>query len=79
MAEHVIDAILQEGAKHQYEKYLHPKILPFAAASTTAEQSHIAQVSISFNPADGSRFQLQNMPVDMGEADPEAWADEEEP
>ena len=37
MAEHVIDAILQEGAKHQYEKYLHPKILPFAAASTTAE------------------------------------------
>ena len=37
MADHVIDAILQQGAKHQYERYLQPKILPYAAASITNE------------------------------------------
>jgi len=43
MAEHVIDGILERGAKHLYEQYLLPKVLPYAACSVIEETSHVAQ------------------------------------
>ena len=36
-AHDVLDAILEVCAKHEYEKYLKPKLRPYAALSVTAE------------------------------------------
>ena len=37
MAEHIVDAILLGAAKHRYEKYLQPKIMPYATLTASAE------------------------------------------
>ena len=47
MAEHVLDGILQQAAKYEYEKYIQPKIKPFAALSVTTEQMLVTQVRMS--------------------------------
>ena len=65
MAGHIVNSILEKGAEKLYEKYLAPKVLPYAACSVTAEQSHVAQ--------------LKAMPMDEGERNPEEWEEDEEP
>ena len=37
VAEHIVDAILLGAAKHQYERYLQPKVMPYAALTASAE------------------------------------------
>ena len=44
--ESVIDQLLERGAKHAYEKYLKPKIKPFAAVSTLMLSDNILQGGI---------------------------------
>ena len=43
--DHVVDAVLEQGAKHLYDQYLKPKILPYAAKRVTMTSIIPAEVS----------------------------------
>ena len=45
MAEEIVDKILEAGARHEYEKYLRPKIKPYTALNVIEENCQVLQVS----------------------------------
>ena len=65
MAEDVVDKILEAGAKHEYEKYIEPKIRPFLVDDINNEQKHLNQ--------------MHNPPNDEGEQVLLEWESDEEP
>ena len=65
MAEDVVDRILEAGAKHEYEKYIEPKVKPFLVDDINNEQAHLNQ--------------MHNPPNDNGEREFREWRSDEEP
>ena len=45
MAEEIVEKILEAGARHEYEKYLRPKIKPYTALNVIEENCQVLQVS----------------------------------
>ena len=46
MAEEIVEKILEAGARHEYEKYLRPKIKPYTALNVIEENCQVLQVSV---------------------------------